>query len=156
MFPWIVKIWYENFSAKCNIVHLIVDSRKIVQPSFDMKNMCYDSWTMCKYICAEDIWCQSTVGCGWLQSGFLHMSINHFVATKKGDFLGSPGYNYVLFGRWQNSLKIYVHVFANHVILYSSLYVLQLQFLWHRGPHYFSFIKDKYRHQLSNKLIKSN
>ena len=74
MFPRIaiVNISYKKFSAKCHIILLVVDSWKIVQPSFDMKNTCYDCWSMCKYICAEDIWCQSTVGCGWLQSGFLH------------------------------------------------------------------------------------
>ena len=146
MFPWIVKIWYENFSAKCDIVHLIIDSRKIVYPSFDMKNMCYDSWTMCKYICAEDIWCQSTVGCGWLQSGFLHMSINHFVATKKETFWAhlDPTTIWTLAKFSQDIFSCVCKP------CYLVLKLVCFTFTITLGVNYVCFITGKYRHQLFN------
>ena len=150
MFPWIaiVSILKKKFLAKCHIVHLVVDSRKIVQPSFDIKNMCYDSWTMCKYICAEDIWCQSTVGCGWLQSGFLHMSINHFVATKNETFWAHLDSTTI----WTLA-KVSQNICScvcKPCYLVLKLVCFTFTITLTLGVNYVCFITGKYRHQLFN------
>ena len=46
-----------------------------IQRAFDLENMCCDSPAMCEYICAEDIWCQSTAGRLWVGDRSIYLYI---------------------------------------------------------------------------------